>query len=201
MSGTGGEVGRLASGGSRVRNVLTANRLVLLAAVPIFLVLATIAFITVQFAANENAAQQWVAHTYQVIASLRVVLGDVQDAETGQRGYLLTRQQSFLQPLEAARARVGRDLARFKQLSADNPSQQQRAESLTRLVKERFSHFDLTLAQAAAGSTAASPEMIQGADRWQDAHGRAEARGRRRHGGRTGTAQGPQPAARRSAAL
>ena len=54
----------------------------MLAAVPLFLILATIAYITVQFASNESAAQQWVAHTYQVIASLRQVLGDAQDAET-----------------------------------------------------------------------------------------------------------------------
>ena len=145
-----------------MRDVLTANRLVLLAAVPIFLVLATIAYITVQFAANENAAQQWVAHTYQVIASLRVVLGDAQDAETGQRGFILTRQQSFLQPFEAARARVGRDLDRFKRLTADNPSQQRRAQTLTQLVKDRFSAFDMTLSRAAAGgSIAASPELVQ----------------------------------------
>src|SRR6201996_3167920 len=141
---------RLASGESRVRNVLTANRLVLLAAVPIFLVLATIAYITVQFAANENAAQQWVAHTYQVIASLRVVLGDAQDAETGQRGYILTRQQSFLQPYDTARTRVGHDLARFRRLTSDNPSQQHRAEALDRLVRERFSAFDMAMSQAAS---------------------------------------------------
>ncbi|HEY2836197.1 MAG TPA: response regulator [Rhizomicrobium sp.] len=144
-----------------MRDVLTANRLVLLAAVPIFLVLATIAYITVQFAANENAAQRWVAHTYQVIASLRVVLGDAQDAETGQRGYLLTRQQTFLQPLETARARVRRDLARFKQLSADNPSQQRRAEALDRLLKNRFQALDMAISRATTSSTTAAPDVAE----------------------------------------
>ena len=144
-----------------MRDVLTANRLVLLSAVPIFLVLATIAYITVQFAANESAAQRWVAHTYQVIASLRVVLGDAQDAETGQRGYILTRQEPFLAPFENARARVGRDLDRFKQLTADNPSQQRRAETLARLVKDRFSAFDVALSQAANHSMAPSPDITR----------------------------------------
>jgi len=161
VSGTGGEVARLALGESHVRKVLTANRLVLLAAVPIFLVLATIAYVTAQFAANENAAQQWVAHTYRVIASLRVVLGDAQDAETGQRGYILTRQQSFLEPFNAAHARVGRDLDRLKRLTADNPSQQRRAERLARMVQDRLVLFDKSLAQATASSTVASPELIQ----------------------------------------
>ena len=148
-----------------MRDVLTANRLVLLAAVPIFLVLATIAYVTVQFAADESVTQQWVAHTYQVINALRVVLGDAQDAETGQRGYLLTRQQSFLEPYQRARARIERDLARFKQLSTDNPSQQRRGDALAQLIKDRFSAFDLAMTQAANGGTAdsgaASPELVQ----------------------------------------
>jgi len=138
---------------------LTANRLVLLAAVPLFLILATIAYITVQFAANENAAQRWVAHTYQVIGSLRQVLVDAQDAETGQRGYILTQQPSFLTPYKAATERVDRDLVRFKELTADNPDQQRRSEALAALVRERFSALDLSL-QANAGRTA-SPDVIE----------------------------------------
>ena len=128
-----------------MRGVLTANRLVLLAAVPLFLVLATIAYITVQFAANESAAQVWVAHSYQVIASLRQVLGDAQDAETGQRGFLLTHQENFLEPYRAASQRITRDLTRFKQLTIDNPDEQRRAEALSALIHDRFSAINLSL--------------------------------------------------------
>jgi len=45
-------------------SILAANRLVLLASVPLFLVLAVVAYITLQFAANERDAQAWVRHTY-----------------------------------------------------------------------------------------------------------------------------------------
>jgi signal transduction histidine kinase/CheY-like chemotaxis protein len=142
-----------------MRGVLTANRLVLLAAVPLFLVLATIAYITVQFAANENAAQRRVAHTYQVIASLRQVLIDAQDAETGQRGFILTQQPSFLTPYNDATRRIDRDLDRFRQLTADNPDQQRRSEMLATLVRERFSALDLSL--KAQGRAPASAELIK----------------------------------------
>ena len=159
MLGTARELERLSPGGFRVRGVLTANRLVLLAAVPIFLVLATIAYVTVQFAANENAAQSWVAHTYQVIASLRQVLGDAQDAETGQRGYLLTRNEPFLEPYLAARERADRDLALFKQRTADNPDEQRRAAKLAAMLHDRFTSLDLSLA---AGKTVApSPDLVK----------------------------------------
>src|SRR6185437_8550818 len=102
------------------RGVLTANRLALLAAVPLFLIFATIAYLTVQFAANENAAQRGVAHTFQVIGALRQILVDAQDAETGQRGYLLTRDQAFLAPYRTAVERVDRDIVAFKNLTLDN---------------------------------------------------------------------------------
>jgi signal transduction histidine kinase/DNA-binding response OmpR family regulator len=142
-----------------VEGVLTANRLVLLAAVPLFLVLATLAYITVQFAANENAAQRLVSHTYQVIASLRQVLADAQDAETGQRGYILTQKPNFLAPYRAAAARIDRDLRQFKELTADNPDQQHRSDALAALVRERFSALDLSL-RANAGQ-AAAPDVIK----------------------------------------
>jgi CHASE3 domain sensor protein len=48
-----------------------------------------------------------------VVASrqLETVLSTLKDAETGQRGYLLTAKDTYLEPYEAARARLVRDLA------------------------------------------------------------------------------------------
>jgi len=130
---------------------LTANRLVLLAAVPLFLILAVVTYLTIQFAANEREAQGWVRHTYQVIEQFNLVLSDAQDAETGQRGFLLTRKPEFLEPYQTGRSRVAADLATFRQLTSDNPDQQRRAGRLERLVHERFSAFDNTLQQADNG--------------------------------------------------
>jgi signal transduction histidine kinase/DNA-binding response OmpR family regulator len=141
-----------------MRGALTPNRVVLLAAVPIFLILATIAAITVLFAANERAAQRMVTHTYQVMGSLRQILGDATDAETGSRGFVLTGDPTFLAPAQAARARVERDLARFKQLTADNPSQQRRRDRLTALIQERLAVLDMAQRVTAPRN---SLEMVQ----------------------------------------
>ncbi len=154
-------MGRFTDGGSLERGVvgrgvLTANRLALLAAVPLFLIFATIAYLTVQFAANENAAQRGVAHTFQVIGALRQILVDAQDAETGQRGYLLTRDQAFLVPYRTAVERVDRDIEAFRNLTLDNPDQQHRAEALARHVRDRFAALDFTL-----GSAPQSPQMVK----------------------------------------
>ena len=90
MAGTDPRDGRFASGISGPGNILAANRLVLLAAVPLFLVLAIVAYLTIQFAANERDAQGWVRHTYEVMEATRVLQDDVQTAESSQRGFLLT---------------------------------------------------------------------------------------------------------------
>ncbi len=139
---------------------MAANRLVLLGAVPLFLVLAVVVYITVQFAANERDAQALVRHTYEVGQQLELVLGDMRDAETGQRGFLLTHQSNFLEPYQAARARVAADVARFADLTRDNPGQQRRAADLKRLIDERFAAFDATLGMAPTGA-AVTPQLIE----------------------------------------
>ena len=100
MAGTGADDARLTSGNLGPGGTLAANRLVLLAAVPLFLVLAVVAYITIQFAANERDAQAWVRHTYQVMEAERRLQDDVQTAETGDaRLSDLTRDPAFLSGL------------------------------------------------------------------------------------------------------
>ena len=151
MPGTNSRYDRLASGESGSGTVLAANRMVLLAAVPLFLVLAAVAYLTIQFAINEREAQRWVRHTYEVVGQINRIMSDAQDAETGQRGFLLTRKPEFLAPYRAARSRIGTDLAAFRDLTHDNPSEQARARRLEALVHDRFSAFDATLASSGDG--------------------------------------------------
>jgi signal transduction histidine kinase/CheY-like chemotaxis protein len=146
MSGTGTGFVRYAPSAGAGK-VLSSNRFVVLAAVPLFLILAVAVYLTVQFAVNERTAQNWVRHTYQVIQELNFVIRDAQDAETGQRGYLLTGQQDFLAPYNSGRSRIAADLARFRELTRDNPSEQVRAGRLEGLVRDRFSAFDNSLVQ------------------------------------------------------
>jgi signal transduction histidine kinase/DNA-binding response OmpR family regulator len=139
--------------------MLAANRWILLAAVPLFLVLAGVVYLTVAFAQNERTQQGWVLHTYQVIDSLRTLLSDAADAETGQRGYLLTRKSSFLTPYRAAQSRIRRDLDRFADLTRDNPEQQQRAQNLRYLMESRLKVLDRALASGALATPVPAPLM------------------------------------------
>ena len=49
---------------------------------------------------------QWVSHTHEVLGQLEQVVSTLKDAETGQRGYLLTGERPYLDPYEQAVARI-----------------------------------------------------------------------------------------------
>ena len=57
----------------------------------------------------------------------------VVDLETGLRGYIITGQEEFLQPSQAAEASFAQQATTLQQLVADNPAQLARAQRIVRL--------------------------------------------------------------------
>ena len=117
---------------------MRANRAIFLGGIPVVLILGLMAFALVKFAQGERQEQAWVTHSYEVMDSLRAVLGDAVDAETGQRGYLLTRKPTYLAPFHASEARLDHHLDRLENLTRDNPDQQKRVAELRKLFAQRF---------------------------------------------------------------
>ena len=70
-----------------------------------------------------NTEVEWVDHTDRVIASAQETQALLLDMETGVRGYLLTRDRSFLAPYERAAPVMGSAFAELRSLVADNPVQ------------------------------------------------------------------------------
>lgn len=140
-----------------------ANRWVLLAVIPLFVVTAVVAYYSVQFAADERAEQGWVVHTYQVVDRLKDVLSDAQNAETGQRGYIITREDRFLDPYRVGIAKARSNLASLRALTADNPSQHARAEKLAALLEARIKALDITIAHSGQAASA-TPELLAAMD-------------------------------------
>src|SRR5947209_6110019 len=122
--------------------VLAANRVVLLTATPVLLVLAVLAYLTIQFAADGRENQSLVRHTFQVMEAERRLQDDVQTAETGMRGFLLSRDPAFLQGYRNDVARIPSDLKRLRELTADSPAQQARVARLQRLLQARIAGLE-----------------------------------------------------------
>ena len=83
-------------------------------------------------------SQYWVEHTYQVIAQVEIILGSAKDAETGQRGFLITGDDQFLKPYKDAVRDLPEQLDSFQTLTADNPAQQRRIAEMRVRVGRRL---------------------------------------------------------------
>ena len=86
-----------------------------------------------------------VARTHEVIEELAVLLSTLKDAETGQRGYLLTKDERYLQPYLDAAGQVQGELARLQELTSDNPEQRARLDALRRKVVVRLEELRQTV--------------------------------------------------------
>lgn len=84
------------------------------------------------------ADDAWIDHTQEVLNHLSRGLSLLQDAETGQRGYLLTADTAFLAPLLRARRALPANHQALVRLTADNADQQLRLDTLRQLTARRL---------------------------------------------------------------
>jgi len=89
--------------------------------------------------------RQMVVHTYDVLQLTQKLLSSLKDAETGQRGYLLLADPSYLEPYNEARGSVDGTLASLKKLTNDNPAQQERLEVVAKLSSQKFEELQETI--------------------------------------------------------
>src|ERR1700680_2122803 len=81
---------------------------------------------------------EWVSHTHEVLAELEATLSAIAEAQTATRGYIITGQEAFLKPYQAAVPEVRAHLDRLQSLTSDNPRQQGRLAMLERAVAEKL---------------------------------------------------------------
>ncbi len=93
---------------------------------------------------------KWVEHTQDVLRETAEVLSDLKDVETGVRGYLISRQETFLVPYTDALASIPAHLGRLKELTVDNDDQQKRIRLLEQLADKRLQQAALLLRMARA---------------------------------------------------
>lgn len=112
-----------------------------------------------------------VIQTHQVIVAVDQLLLDIQNAETGQRGFLLTGDEKYLEPYNTALSRVQSRMSRVGGLIADDSAQLERFKELQGLVAAKFRIMEETIAtyrsqgQAAAVAEVNSDVGIEAMDR------------------------------------
>lgn len=92
-----------------------------------------------------------VAHAANVRQSMEVkvrvadMLSLIQDAETGQRGYLLTGDPAYLAPFDTGIREAPKAIDALLVITRDNPSQQAKLRELDALVSEKFAELSRTV--------------------------------------------------------
>lgn len=129
-------------------------------------VMLVIAILSYRSVVRNAIDRQWVVHTYQVQQELDALMGDLLKAETSQRGFLLTKDESYVTAYDAARIDSRQEIARLRGLTADNPTQQQSLDALEPLIARKFAVLgDRIAIRKQSGLEDAAESVREGAGR------------------------------------
>jgi len=103
-----------------------------------------------------------VTHSNQVIKKLEYTISVMKDAETGQRGYLLTGNEVFLEPYEGSYQKAVAAVTDFQQLTKDNPQQQRNALKIKDILLNRLNTLAQLIDKKRAGITITTDDLVPG---------------------------------------
>ncbi len=110
--------------------------------------------------ARNKTDDAWVQHSLAVRAQLIRVLSLVQSAETGQRGFLLTGRDDYLEPYTRAGHELPQNLDRLADLVTDNPRQVAATADLRQLVRQKVDELGSTVNASKAGHQAEALAIV-----------------------------------------
>ncbi|OEF09766.1 diguanylate cyclase domain-containing protein [Aliivibrio logei] len=87
----------------------------------------------------------WVIHTHDVITNSEKLLSSMKDAETGQRGFLITQEITYLEPYYTGMSDAQKIFQELKMLTKDNQEQQLTLEHIEQSMRLKFDELALTV--------------------------------------------------------
>jgi len=135
-------------------------------ALPSFALLATV-WVTHVTNGQFNAAFASVTQTYNVLNILEQTQAHVADAETGQRGYLLTSRQDYFLLYDSAMAAINNNIQNLKILVQGNTVQETNLVELRTLIARRLG----TNVDFSAANKPKSPDAVALTDQGRDTIG------------------------------
>jgi PAS domain S-box-containing protein len=122
-----------------------SNRTVVLAfssAIAILLVMGTLSYRSIVTSVEIDG---WVRHTYEVLADLQGMTAGMAEISSGTRRFVITNEDSDLEPYRAARSEVERLMTALRHATMDNPEQQRRLLILEKLAAERMQRAEVVV--------------------------------------------------------
>ena len=109
---------------------------------------------------TENAAES-LTRTAEVQTHTEVLLSTLKDAETGQRGYLLTGNERYLEPYNAAVASLGKTLGGLRRLVSDNPEEVARLDAVEQAGRDKMAELQQTVELRRSGQATKALAVVQ----------------------------------------
>ncbi|PTW46260.1 diguanylate cyclase (GGDEF)-like protein [Sphingomonas faeni] len=103
----------------------------------VLLALASLAGLLADASYQASQSVHWAAHSAGIIETTEAALGDLREAESGQRGFVITRDPAYARSYAERVDSAARTIARVVEQTDDNPLQHARAQEIAVLMKER----------------------------------------------------------------
>ncbi len=132
-----------------------------------FVLLALTVLSAIWLSARQETAVGWVRHTLEVENRLNHILLLTVDAETGQRGYLLSGHPAYLGPYQIATSRLPGELDALDRATADNPDKHQEVAKLRSAIRAKLDELATTVALTRMDKSADAIALMR------SGHGRA----------------------------
>ncbi|MBK0378923.1 PAS domain S-box protein [Mucilaginibacter segetis] len=126
--------------------------------VGILILVGVFSYITLNNLLQSNRA---VTHSNIIISELENTISVMKDAETGQRGYLLTDKRQFLQPYNGAYNKTLGLIKHLQALTKDNVQQQQQLNEIQNIVTQRMNILQALINKRKSGLTITSTDLEQ----------------------------------------
>jgi methyl-accepting chemotaxis protein len=105
-----------------------------------------------------------VTHTHEVLEHVNTVVSLMKDAETGQRGYIITGDETYLAPHQNATENLPRLVKELRQLTADNPSEQKRIDEMEPLIATKLAELARTIEMRRLGKVDETIKAVRGGE-------------------------------------
>jgi len=120
-----------------------------------------VAFLSYSALRGSSDSARRVTHTLEVLEQLQALLSTLQDAETGQRGFVLTGEESYLEPYNSAKTALPGEFKSAHALIVSNLEQQRRLDSLERTAAEKMEELEETVTKRREGDAAGALAIVR----------------------------------------
>ena len=124
---------------------VSQKRKILFGAALTICIILSAGFLVTSAAVRAFEASRWVDHTLQVLDMTYLVRKCMFDSERGQRGYLITGREDYLEPFKKGTARAIPMLEKLSELTGDNPEQQKKLFKMNSLASTKLAELNETI--------------------------------------------------------